>query len=525
MNFFQNNSDSLIKYKRFLLILSIAGGLAVYLATASLGAGLGADSAKYLSTAENIATGNGLYAYNGAPLTQWPPLYPLLLAGLHLLTRIDVFIIGWALNIIVFGALIWAGGLLMLRAFPNQMYLAVFGSVLLASSAPIISISANISTDPLFILIVIFFLLTSENYLRTNSRFALGLLAFLVIVASLLRYAGLSLVFTGGALVFFSMRDKPIKAIPAAIGFMFATSLPLLSWSIIQKYPNVDSLFGRHGPAVPLGNIDITVGKIFSWFIPTSVLNIAPPAYIAAAILILFISGNRRQDWIKWASRLSSSSVLPSAIFFAVYLYMLIFNTSYYEVRHFDRIHVVILPSFLVLGLTTFKVLLPKYLYKLPPNTLNNIILLGLLAFTVLPIYRVQKYVRATARHGDTNYNFVNSRDLRESELVAVLQSIQVEEGATIYSNNEAVAWFYLRQPVYKMPRTASSTIEDRELEISTNLDWPPEGETGLVVWFKSPLDYKPNLIPPDQAYRLGWLILLFESETGDVYELNRSYP
>src|SRR5574341_1188324 len=82
-----------------MLVLMVLGGIA----TARYGAGVSSDSVKYLSVAQNLLDGHGLYDHRGWPLLSWPPLYSMLLAGLAWLTRMDVFIAGWYLNILLLG--------------------------------------------------------------------------------------------------------------------------------------------------------------------------------------------------------------------------------------------------------------------------------------------------------------------------------------------------------------------------------------------------------------------------------------
>jgi hypothetical protein len=122
--------------------------------------------------------------------------------------------------------------------------------------------------------------------------------------------------------------------------------------------------------------------------------------------------------------------------------------------------------------------------------------------------YRTLKYIRVASQTGDINYNFINTSELRESELVTYIQRSLLPK-SRIYSNNEAVAWFYLRQTVLELPDSQSA-------------NWPPSGEHGFIVWFGKPLDYKPNLIELDRLEELGWITQIFASETGNVYELTR---
>ena len=93
MNFTQPPSVSFAQ-KRFLIFLAgltliviLLGGIA----TSRYGAGAASDSVKYLAVAQSLLDGNGLFDHRGLPLLSWPPLYSIVLAGLSLVSGLDVF--------------------------------------------------------------------------------------------------------------------------------------------------------------------------------------------------------------------------------------------------------------------------------------------------------------------------------------------------------------------------------------------------------------------------------------------------
>ncbi len=91
----------------------------VEVATSKYGAGVSSDSTKYLSVAQNLLAGNGLYDHRGGPLLAWPPLYSIILAGLSLLTGLDVFVAGWYFNVFVFGLNLFLSGVILYRVFSD----------------------------------------------------------------------------------------------------------------------------------------------------------------------------------------------------------------------------------------------------------------------------------------------------------------------------------------------------------------------------------------------------------------------
>ena len=157
------------KFRIFLAALAVVGSLLVWLATSSYGPGLSTDGARYLSTAESIAAGRGITDYLGLPLVNWPPLYPFILAAVSLMTGLDVLIAAQIVNILAFGAIIYLGGLLFERSLPGNWTFAVVASLVLATSLPLVEVSANVASDSMFLACVLLFLLAAQSYLHTRT--------------------------------------------------------------------------------------------------------------------------------------------------------------------------------------------------------------------------------------------------------------------------------------------------------------------------------------------------------------------
>ena len=66
-----------------LVVLAVAAAVAAVGSTS--GIGISPDSARYLSVASSLREGRGFAIWTGAPVTLWPPLYPVLISALGLL--------------------------------------------------------------------------------------------------------------------------------------------------------------------------------------------------------------------------------------------------------------------------------------------------------------------------------------------------------------------------------------------------------------------------------------------------------
>ena len=111
-------------FSYYLLAISLLGMLFAFIVTYRFGPGLATDGARYLSTAENLINGNGFMEYLGVPLTQFPPIYSVIIAIIGLATRADVFVIAQYLNIFTFGLTIWLAGKFCQKLFPDKFIYA-----------------------------------------------------------------------------------------------------------------------------------------------------------------------------------------------------------------------------------------------------------------------------------------------------------------------------------------------------------------------------------------------------------------
>ncbi|MBX3049006.1 MAG: glycosyltransferase family 39 protein [Anaerolineales bacterium] len=501
------------QYRVLLVCLSLLGMTLVWLATATFGPGLSTDGARYLSTAESLLAGRGLLDYFGRPLTNWPPLYPLLLAATSRLLKTEVLVSSQILNVLCFGAIILLSGRLFERSLPSKGWAAA-ASLLVASSLPFIEVSANIASDPLFAACLLGFLLVAQGYVEKRQPAQFTAMVALAIASTFLRYAGVLLIAGGALLVLLAWRPNWPAALARAASFGLAASAPIAAWALLFNLPNSGTLLGTHRPAEAWTNFLVLFEKIGGWFVPLSWTNGPAVALVLIVALAGLLAAGRKRIPSLLAD-LQSHAVLPSLVMFLVYAGVLIFtiSTSEHRVPGSQRLHVLLLPMFLVLAFTV--------LQRMLPQTDRRLLLTALAFVMLLPVYRVQAYVRASLREGDVSfYNLYNTRTIRQSDIVAYLQSEPFEDDVVVYSNNEAAAWFYLRQWIRRLPRYEVDLGEDAALAIQSFAEWPKQDEQAVLIWFERDLDYKDQVPTPDEMAQHLVLRLLFTGRYGDVYSL-----
>ncbi|MBX3003846.1 MAG: hypothetical protein KF828_07810 [Anaerolineales bacterium] len=512
------------RYYFCLALLALLGSLAVFAATLPWGPGLSTDGARYLSTAENLAAGRGLVDYLGEPLVHWPPLYPALLSGLHWLSGWDVLKLAQILNSLAFGGVILLSGVFLWRALLGQPVFALWASAVVATALPLLEVSANVASDPLFMLCVLLWLLVAQQYAAGRATRHFWQMAALAAAACFLRYAGAALVMSGALVVLLAWRPQWRGALRWATAYGLASGLPIGLWAILHNYRLSGLLLGSHQPAYPPGLLLAFIEKVVSWFVPQRILLSVPPLALFGALLALLAWRSTRARWAAFGRRLLAAPLLPAAAFTLVYGGMLVFTISYAEHRvpGSQRLHALLLPCLLALAAAAWQAFAPRL-----RTPWRHVALAGLAVWLLLLLYRSAEYVQRSQQEGDVSYyNLYNTRSLRQSELATYLQSLALTPEDKVYSNNEAAAWFLLRRPIYRLPRYDGETQASMAAALAEFKGWPAAQDQAYLIWFGAALDYKREVPTPEQLQALvpeSTLRLLssFRSGSGDVYILD----
>jgi hypothetical protein len=316
---------------------------------------------------------------------------------------------------------------------------------------------------------------------------------------------------------------NPLRGVLLAGLFGVFTGLPILLWVFFHNYLQTGILFGVRMPPVYLGNFLVTLEKAEHWFLPATLTNIIPSWTILLIVLLVLFTGNRFADWKRWWNHLGRPQFLPSAIFFILYLLVLVFNVSYWEVRYpyMDRIHIIILPALLALMFLTIRELTPFYLRNFSPRKLQFMSVIIFLIWLMFPLYNIQKYMRKAFYQGDiSEFNMYNIPVLRDSGVQEFLSTQPALAEQKLYSNYEAAAWFLTRHSITKLP---FGDVNEKRVDAAKVLQqfptWPGEDGNGYLLWIKA-LSFKPYVLKPEQLTERADFQLLYSSKGGDIYLL-----
>ncbi len=212
---------------------------AVVLASASAGPGITPDSVIYLEAAHNLRQGQGLSAPTWhaeapiAPLTHYPPLLPVLLAGLSAV-GLQASSAAVALNAVCQALSVFLLALLVRRA-TGLDWLGLLAGTFLALSPRLMDVHVSVLSEPPFLALTLLCLYLLIVYLQTRRRWLLGPLAAAAAMAVLARYVGVVVIATIGlALLAWNGRSWK-RRLGDAILFGLSAGLPLIAWLVRNK--------------------------------------------------------------------------------------------------------------------------------------------------------------------------------------------------------------------------------------------------------------------------------------------------
>jgi hypothetical protein len=512
------------RYRVALTALALVGISLVIVATSKYGAGVSSDAARNLSTADSLMAGRGFVDMVGAPLVLWPPLYPLLLAGLSWLTRIPTFEVAWYLNVLMYGLNIWLAGWWLYVVFRDRPFYAITAALALVLSRSMLRIHANVASEPLFEALILAFFLAAARYLKEGSAGVLWAMCLAAGLGALQRYLGVALLALAAIVI---LERDGLQTLPRAVLPWLVSAAPLGTWILLHNLPISGALFGPRelGAMLPLQNISLGLTKILWWFAPRWRLLdwlILRPWIPIALLAVVLTAINSRRNWLSWLRGISSQAVWPAVFFAGVYFLLLAFTvvTADHLDLTSDRYYIILLPVVLVLiGISLDTLVLSHFASGRRTAVLT---LAGLFAiWCIYPVFAMQSYLRQALVQGEpTNYNIANSAHFREMSVVKAAEEIlRAEPDALVYSNYLNIVWFIFDHPVQPLPyQDASISRAERLTSLAINYPgWPDK--PGYLVWF-TPNQYH-HIVAPDELATIADLELLFEDESGQVFAVH----
>lgn len=420
------------------LIAAITGFFIVFMFSRYSGIGVSPDSIMYASTAENIRNHGNLITFNGGPLVFFPFFYPFFLSITIFLTGHNPIGNGPYIDGLLFAAVIFLCGWTIDR-FRNPSIVYKWLVLLAIILSPgVLEVYTYLWSETLFILMTILFIIAYRQYLFNYSTRSLIFLGLVAAIGCITRYAGVTLVGTGGLLLLLDSNLKIKKKITHI--FIFgAVSVSLLAINLIINKLSSGLGTGTREPSItPFRDNLYYFGTVmFNWAgFPASAY---PFSVLLSILIFLFLIG--LLIW-KVIIRKHSSYENIYIAFTIVYGLFIVISATF---SRYERINSRLLSPMaipLIIGLTSW---IPDGIHKCG---LKNKLIIAIVPTLLMGLYIYNigmiDYQRYDDQH-DYGIPGYTDDDWNKSDFVMYLKKNPAlfKPGVPIYSNaNEAVYIF-----------------------------------------------------------------------------------
>jgi hypothetical protein len=225
------------------LVASAVGFYLIWLYTNYSGIGISPDSIMYVSAARNLDVHGTLLTFNRTYITDFPVFYPFFLWLTLFISRTDPIAAGPVLNGLMFAGLIFLSGWIIQRfRLSSWVYKWLMLAAIVLSPA-LLNIYTYLWSETLFILIILFFIVATRQYLVKHTLSSLLVFAGVAALSSITRYAGVVLIGTGGLLMLLD-RALVLKRKILHILIYSVTAASLLAFNLLRNTMTTGKLTG-----------------------------------------------------------------------------------------------------------------------------------------------------------------------------------------------------------------------------------------------------------------------------------------
>jgi len=506
-----------VNYKLLLAILGMIGIGIILLATNRYGAGLSPDSVGYVTTARNIANGAGIVTYDGSPLVVQPPLYPAILAIIDYVLRVDPLSSTNIVNAILFGLIVYLGGMLTRKYLSSFPAFALVGTLAIVFSIPLFNVSVMAWSEPLFICFVLLSLIFAHSYLEKKDITSLMFFSSSVALSSLTRYIGVTLIFLGVLIIFVFHRDILKNRIAHLLLFALISALPLGLW-LIRNYAVSSTFFGPRASSLYTlpQNLMLVFNALMNWYIPGIIQDHRPTLILFGAVLGFFIGLDPKGSWQR--VKVILRKISPIVLFAIIYTTFLVISstTTAYDIIDYRLLSPIYVPLTLLL-LILAQALVEPYRRRFSNKIINSFLIIGLAIGLVYPIHAtIINAVNFTSTGGG-----YSSKAWVESETIQyLLQHKTLKSECTIYTNGTDVTNILAHLATKGIPARTNYNSPDLVNDISKLRGSWPEESNACLVWFDT--IKRTYLFTIDELQEIANIGLIARFKDGAIYSITR---
>jgi hypothetical protein len=472
------------------VILSLIGATIILIATLRYGAGISNDSVSYIATARHIADGTGVISFDNNPLVEWPPLYPAILGAFDFAFGMDPLSSAPIINTVLFGLIIFLSGVLFFKSL-NSATLAFLGTASLLVSVPLTYVSMQAWSEPLFIILVVLYLISTKSYLEKADKTSLILLSLSVALACLTRYIGVILILTGFVSIMFFRHGNVKAKIRHLVFFTIVSSLPIGIW-VFRNFSISGTLFGgRHSSIITFSqNISDTFATILGWYLPGGIAASPACLIMMSAVTVIFLSAFLYTVFVK-EKKVPTLQTHPFLrilfLLIAVYVSFLVISSTMTATDSIGNrlLSPIVVPVYL-LGLIfmekLFEPLRPLFSRKLAILLLAT----GVIVFFAIPFNGITGKI---TNHLNQGYVYSNTTWGNSETIRYLLMHQSLASGGVVYSNQPEALYILTNFGVRLSPRKNYFNSTQATNDLSTFIaSLQPNGN--YLVWFNGSLNY-----------------------------------
>jgi hypothetical protein len=420
------------------------------------GPGINVDATVYLSSAHNLAEGNGLRDMTGFHYTIFPPGFPVTVAvGEWLGISAE-----WTVRLLNAGAFAAAVflGFVLLRRHVRSTVLVCAATVLMAAGLPLLATAEMAWTEPTFIAICLGLILVLERLgARPTSVPYLMAAVALVWTGFAFRYAGLALVPVAALSVLVGGRGRDLRV--AAVSAMTLVALSVIGPAVwMARNHGVDGTYmGIRSPSTDgfWDAADAFFSTLGRWLFPDAAVSIQRLAAVAA---LLAFAGVSVWWWIAGRQRRrpvparSTPSLVPLLAFVGIYSGYLFASQMTIAINAINtRLLAPMYVPLVVLGTLAVE----RFAILVPAHARRFVLLIAVLVLALVFVDQSLGFVREArraSREGASYDGFsYGAPSWQSSDLAAAARRVPTD--AILYSNDSWGLWAILkRQPLLPVP-------------------------------------------------------------------------
>jgi len=482
--------------------IAAAGVALVFVNTWRGGAVLSPDSAYYISAARNLLAGRGLMCFDGAPLVAWPPLFPMLLAGLG---RLGIEPVAGArfLNASAFGATIFLTGVLLAQSVRDRV-LAAIGTAAVMVSNSFFTTVAFVWTESVFALLLASLTLFIGRLAARGRTLDFIAVVLLTALAPLQRYMGVAMI-PAAALAIIAARELPLRRRAGySVMLCLLSPVPLGLW-LVRNLRLSSTLTGeRTGLFTALGPTALTLSRtILNWFLPDRVGKI-----LGAFSIVLVLGAAVLTAWLVVSATRRRTGSVPAQVQFAlvavpVYAAALLAAGGGYGHFEHDRFTApVFFLTVLLLAVAAEHIIQSSGHQRIGKARARALVLAAGILLLVSPATQFVSLTRRCIQTGRGGFSHVS---WKRDGVIRWLKANPVS--GRILSNEPAAVYFLTGAGARLCPRLDDDPARLRQTGAVASGDH--------LVWFAS--IKRPYLMPPDELDRQFGLDVITSNQDGGV--------